>query len=183
MHRRPFIINGLFALLLVTGVHTAEAQEIENLLAMNTPVASTKDQAPERKSNHPAVNEVTSKDEFLVSSYFTLAGKRIVPYMMVDNSSFSFEPSLLESGEMVSIQFNNDHVEYIIGNKTHRLEIEHIDQLSNKSGNCLVTGKIEIHCTPSKISDEKIEEIGVFLDHDNHITFIQIGDAEYYLRP
>lgn len=183
MHQRPFIINGLFALLLLAGVNPAKAQETENLLAMYTPPAISKDNAPASKSNLSSGNEVTSKDDVLVSSYFTLAGKKIVPYMVVDNSSFTFEPAILENAETVTIQFNNDHVEYRIGSKTHLLQIDHIDQLSNKSGNCLVTGKIEIHCTPSKVSDEKIEEIGVFLDHDNHITFIQIGDAEYYLRP
>jgi hypothetical protein len=167
------------------GMNVVVAQELENLMAMNTSSPSTDIYY---SSHNPEVDgaaeteDFTKGEDIFVSSYFTLAGKQIIPYMKVENAHFSFDPEMISVDEKVFIQFNNDHVEFRMGTKTYRLPIQNIEQLSNKNGNCLVTGKIEINCKATKIQDEKVDQIAVYIDRDNHISFIQIGSAEYYLQ-
>ncbi len=180
--KRTITHAGLILMLLFTAAtNVLVAQELENLMAMNTDKPAA--------NNHSAIlhtdgnDGLTRSDEVIVSSYFTLAGQFIRPYMVVTNDGVSFDPVLLNGQQQASFRFENDHVEYVTGGKTYRLDISSINQLQNRNGNCLVTGKIEIKVDATKIDGEKVNEVGVFIDHENHISFIKIGKAEYYLEP
>jgi len=177
-HRKtsPFIVA-----ILTIFMSTAYGQELENLMAYASPSATLN-----TSGNHanPLAESVvyTDANELLVSSYFTLAGKTVKPYMQVNNNSLSFDARQLSLEENTSIRFNNDNVELNSNGKLHRFPIQEIDQYMNTSKNCLLKSKISIECKPVKVGEEKIKEINVFLDHDQQISFIQIGDQEYYLK-
>ena len=74
-------------LLFTAATNVLVAQELENLMAMNTDKPAA--------NNHSAIlhtdgnDGLTRSDEVIVSSYFTLAGQFIRPYMVVTNDGVS----------------------------------------------------------------------------------------------
>ncbi|KRP06903.1 MAG: hypothetical protein ABR95_04690 [Sphingobacteriales bacterium BACL12 MAG-120813-bin55] len=178
--------TGLFLVLLAAAALNVNGQELENLMAFNgsnpTLEVSSAAAAP-AKSSAVEVTGYTDAGSMIISSYFTLAGKSIKPYMKVESNNITFDAQVVQPEENISIRFNNDHIEFTENGKINRLEIIDIAQYLNNSQNCLVQSKIEVNCKPTKVKGEKVKEVAVFIDHNNHISFISIGNTEYYLQP
>jgi hypothetical protein len=178
--------TGLFFVLLAAAALQVNGQELENLMAFNGSNSAIEVSHASSVSANSATAEVTGYTDagsMIISSYFTLAGKSIKPYMKVENNNITFDAQLVKPEEGINIRFNNDHIEFTENGKISRLEIVDIAQYLNNSKNCLVQSKIEVNCKPTKVKGEKVKEVAVFIEHNNHISFISIGNTEYYLQP
>lgn len=128
------------------------------------------------------VSAFTAVEDITLKNYFNLTGNRIQPYMRIANASETFNPEKI-SANAVQITFNNKTIEYALNGESYFFEISNIDHYINNTPNCLIKAKIDVQCKPIKVNKEKISEIAVYVDNNNHISFIEIGNTEYYLRP
>jgi hypothetical protein len=175
--------TGLSLLALLTVCTTlVQAQELENLMAYASPSATLTANSGSGHTDEASNLTITRADEVIISSYFTLSGKTLKPYMMVNNNSMSFDARQLDLEENVSIRFNNDNIEYVTDGKLYRFPIRNIDQYLNNTPNCLLKSKIVVNTGTVKVDEEKIDEISVYLDHEDHISFVRIGEQEFYLK-
>ncbi|MBC8046474.1 MAG: hypothetical protein H7Y00_06740 [Fimbriimonadaceae bacterium] len=124
----------------------------------------------------------TSINDVSVSNYFQLKGNVIHPYMVVENAKTSYEPVVV-SENTISIQFDDEYITYKKADKTYSFKVNNIEQYVNTSDKCLIRAKIEVNCNTVKMEGEKVDKISVFIDQNNHISFIELGDNELYLRP
>lgn len=133
-----------------------------------------------------AVSEIaryTSINDILANNYFQLAGTTIHPYMMVENASRNYEPVMVDKNTSVSLKFASNKIEYSTNGQTYTFNIVNVEQYLNTSDKCLIRSKIQVECDAVKIGKEKVKMIEVYVDQNNHISFIAVGDSELYLRP
>ncbi|MFN3940699.1 MAG: hypothetical protein ACK4IY_08925 [Chitinophagales bacterium] len=164
------------ALVFNTGNQTATAAHSTEKSPANISVNNSETSIVEIVSAYTAVEDITLKN------YFNLAGNRIQPYMRIANASNSFNPENI-AANTVKIAFNNRTIEYVLNGELYTFEISNIDHYLNNTPNCLIKAKIDVQCKPIKVNKEKISEVAVYVDSSNHISFIEIGNTEYYLRP
>lgn len=152
------------------------AQTPGELLAMNTESVSYKSEVSE-VSNFTNVHDITA------TNYFQLTGKVIHPYLAVKNVSKGYEAVKIDANNKIALSFSTKSVQYTYAGKTYNLNVNGVDQYFNTSEKCLVRGKIEVSCEAMKINGEKINSLSLYFDQNNHISYIEVGDTELYLRP
>jgi hypothetical protein len=103
--------------------------------------------------------------------------------MAVKNVKKEYNVIKVNASEKISLSFGTRSLEYEFGGQTYVFVVNGVDQYMNTSSKCLVRGKIEVSCEPIKIGKEKIETISLYFDQNNHISYIEVGDTELYLRP
>ncbi|MFZ1824044.1 MAG: hypothetical protein WAU21_00465 [Chitinophagales bacterium] len=124
----------------------------------------------------------TAVEDITLKNYFNLAGFKVMPYMQIADADNSFDPERVEMNT-VQFAFTNKTVEYLVDGKIYEFEISNIDHYVNNAPNCLIKAKIALQGKPMKVNKEKISEISIYVDRNDHISFIEIGETEYYLRP
>lgn len=124
----------------------------------------------------------TAVEDITLKNYFNLAGFKVMPYMQIADADNSFDPERVEMST-VQFAFTNKTVEYLVDGKIYEFEISNIDHYVNNTPNCLIKAKIALQGKPMKVNKEKISEISIYVDRNDHISFIEIGETEYYLRP
>ena len=124
----------------------------------------------------------TAVEDITLKNYFNLAGFKVMPYMQIADADNSFDPERVEMNT-VQFAFTNRTVEYLVNGKIYEFEISNIDHYVNNTPNCLIKAKIALQGKPIKVNKEKISEISIYVDRNDHISFIEVGQTEYYLRP
>lgn len=160
---------------------TAQSQSVyENALAIN---ASSTEKSIVENSKNSAIISFTNSIDITAQNYFQLAGSTLNPYMIIENTRKNYSPQILEIEQQTAIYFGNNFIEYRHNGKSEVFQINNIDHFVTTSDKCLIRSKIEVQCETVKINKQKINVIDIFLDQNNHIAFISIGDTELYLRP
>ncbi|MBC8172888.1 MAG: hypothetical protein H7X71_03185 [Chitinophagales bacterium] len=170
----------LYIIGLSFGISAQGVYDFTNALALNS------ENNTEVSADKPAVSDLTaftSIHDISITNYFQLVGKKIMPYMIVENTTNNFSPALL-SANNVSLVFTTNEIQFTENGQTKTFKVENVEQYVNTSDKCLIRTKIEIQCEPSKVGKKKVEHmIEVYLDQNDHISFIAVGDTELYLRP
>lgn len=136
-----------------------------------------------KESSVSDITNYTSTSDITATNYFQLTGKIIEPYMAVKNVKKEYEVVKADASEKISLRFGAKSVEYNIGGETYEFVVSGLEQYFNNSPKCLVRGKIEVSCEEVKIGKENIDNIAIYFDQNNHISYIEVGDTELYLRP
>lgn len=169
--------QNVVAVILICIYGSTDAQNTaDEVLALNT-------EPSVKVSSLTDITNYTSTSDITATNYFQLTGKTIDPYMAVKNVKKEYEIVKADANEKISLRFGPKSVEYNIGGETYEFVVNGVDQYFNNSPKCLVRGKIEVSCEEVKIGKEKIENIAIYFDQNNHISYIEVGDTELYLRP
>lgn len=124
----------------------------------------------------------TAVEDITLKNYFNLTGFKVMPYMQIAETESSFAPERVEMNT-VQLLFTNNTVEYLVDGEIYEFEISNIDHYVNNTPNCLIKAKIALQGKAIKVNKEKISEIAIYVDRNDHISFIEVGATEYYLRP
>lgn len=184
MKLRIALISGITGMLFL-----AQGAYAQEMLAMNTngePTATHPSGVTAHSATSgdiPAVIRYTNTGDITVNNYFGLVGMQIFPYMEIQDAGQEFDPQLIAENDMISLDFSARTITYHIDGSAYTFEIETVEQYLNTSDKCLIRSKVEVRVKPRKIGGEKIDTLNIYIDKDNHISFLEVGNTEYYLRP
>lgn len=182
------------ALAIIASATCLTAQNsIDNALALNTgnqtalnshsiAITTDEDFSASESNTIELVTNYTTVADITLKNYFNLAGNRVMPYMQIADAHNSFDPERIEMNT-IQFSFSNRTIEYLVNGKIYSFEISNIDHYVNNTPNCLIKAKIALQGKPIKVNGEKISEISIYVDRNDHISFIEVGETEYYLRP
>lgn len=169
-------------LVCMIGTGSVIAQISDNALAFNTTGENTPESAGGDKAIVAAVTNYTNIQDINVQSYFSLVGDHISPYMQIKDANQSFDPQVIEANT-VSFSFRPNTIEAVVDGNEYTFSIVNLEQYQNTSDKCMIRTKMDVEFKAEKINGEKVSTLSIYVDRDNHISFIQLGNTEYYLRP